>query len=118
MTSGWSTPAPVECGRSRQTARRSDLVGFAEYGYCASHSRYFWGGRLHLIATPTGLPVAMTLTPAGADERQTLLELFESDQELHRPGQHVMADKNYFGGDFEKALAAEGIDLIRPTRKG
>src|SRR5262249_46081201 len=34
---------PVECGRSRDTARRSDLAGWAEYGYCASHSRYFWG---------------------------------------------------------------------------
>ena len=34
---------PVECGRSRETARRSDLAGWAEYGYCASHSRYFWG---------------------------------------------------------------------------
>jgi hypothetical protein len=39
---------PVECGRSRETARRSDLAGWAEYGYCASHSRYFWGLRLHL----------------------------------------------------------------------
>jgi hypothetical protein len=27
---------PVECGRSRETARRSDLAGWAEYGYCAS----------------------------------------------------------------------------------
>jgi hypothetical protein len=35
---------PVECGRSRETAKRSDLAGFAEYGYCASHSRYFLGG--------------------------------------------------------------------------
>lgn len=43
---------PVECGRSRQTAKRSDLAGWATYGYCASHSRYFWGRRLHLIATP------------------------------------------------------------------
>jgi hypothetical protein len=34
---------PVECGRSRETAKRSDLAGWAEYGYCASHSRYFWG---------------------------------------------------------------------------
>jgi hypothetical protein len=36
---------PVECGRSKETARRSDLAGWAEYGYCASHSRYFWGLR-------------------------------------------------------------------------
>jgi hypothetical protein len=29
---------PVECGRSKETTRRSDLAGWAEYGYCASHS--------------------------------------------------------------------------------
>jgi len=28
---------PVECARSRETVNRSDLAGFAEYGYCASH---------------------------------------------------------------------------------
>ncbi len=33
---------PVECGRSRPTAKRSNLAGWAGYGYCASHSRYFW----------------------------------------------------------------------------
>ena len=42
---------PVECDRSKETVRRSDLAGWAEYGYGASHSRYFWGLRLHLIAT-------------------------------------------------------------------
>ena len=42
---------PVECGRSRETAKRSDLAGWAEYGYCASHSRFFWGLRLHLVCT-------------------------------------------------------------------
>jgi hypothetical protein len=34
---------PVECGRSRETVKRSGLADWAEYGYCASHSRYFWG---------------------------------------------------------------------------
>jgi hypothetical protein len=42
---------PVECARSREAARRSELAGWAEYGYCASHSRYFWGLRLHMLAT-------------------------------------------------------------------
>jgi hypothetical protein len=42
---------PVECARSREAVRRSDLAGWAEYGYCASHSRYFWGLRLHMLAT-------------------------------------------------------------------
>jgi hypothetical protein len=30
---------PAECGRSRETVKRSDLAGWAHYG--ASHSRYF-----------------------------------------------------------------------------
>ena len=63
---------PVECGRSRETAKRSDLAGYASYGYCASHSRYFWGLRLHLICTPAGLPVAFALTSAKDDERDVL----------------------------------------------
>jgi hypothetical protein len=29
---------PVQCGCSRETVRRSDAAGWAEYGYCASHS--------------------------------------------------------------------------------
>jgi hypothetical protein len=33
---------PVPCGASRETVKRSDFAGYAGYGYCASHSRYFW----------------------------------------------------------------------------
>jgi hypothetical protein len=36
--------------------QRSDLAGWAGYGYCASHSRCFWGLHLHLISTVHGLP--------------------------------------------------------------
>jgi hypothetical protein len=78
---------PVECGRSKETARRSGLAGWAEYGYCASHSRYFWGLRLHLVATLGGLPVAFALTGAKADERQTLLAMLAADPAPgHAPG--------------------------------
>ncbi len=67
---------PVECGRSRETAKRSDMAGYASYGYCASHSRLLWGLRLHLVATPSGLPVAYGLTSAKTDERDTALAMF------------------------------------------
>lgn len=40
----WITDAtPVPCGMSRETVKRSDLAGHAGYGYCASHSRFYWG---------------------------------------------------------------------------
>ncbi len=69
---------PVECGRSRETAKRSDLAGWAEYGYCASHSRFFWGLRLHLVCTVHGLPLGWALTGAKADEREVLVGILAS----------------------------------------
>jgi Transposase DDE domain len=109
---------PVECGRSRETAKRSALAGFAEYGYCASHSRFFWGLRLHLLCTLHGVPVGFALTGAKADERRTLLDIL-TDQTLSvRAGQTLIADKNYFGREFEAALPRLGIRLLRPARKG
>jgi Transposase DDE domain len=111
---------PVECGRSRETARRSDLAGWAEYGYCASHSRYFWGLQLHLAATLHGLPVAFALAGAKADERDVLRGMLTAGPDLvaARPGQTLIGDKNYYGRDFEAAIAAAGITLLRPARKG
>lgn len=107
---------PVECGRSRQTAQHSDLVGFAGYGYCASHSRYFWGLRLHLVCTPAGLPVTFALANPKADEREVARDLFEIEPGLVRPGQVLMADKGYASGEFETFLAERGVSLIRPSK--
>ena len=111
---------PVECGRSRETARRSDAAGWAEYGYCASHSRYFWGLRLHLVCTLTGLPVLFALAGAKADEREILLGMLEAGRDVaggHR-GQTLIGDKNYFGRHFETDLTERELVLLRPVRKG
>lgn len=110
---------PVECGRFRETAKRSDLAGFAEYGYCASHSRYFWGLRLHMLCTLHGLPIAAAVTGAKADERQVLLGMLDDADLTHQiPGTTLIADKNYYGREFETTLATAGMTLLRPTRKG
>jgi hypothetical protein len=111
---------PVECGRSRETAKRSDLAGWAQYGYCASHSRFFWGLRLHLVATLSGLPIAFALTGAKADERQTLLNILDTEPDLinDRPGQTLIGDRHYYGRRFEHALTEAGLSLLRPARKG
>lgn len=110
---------PVECARSRPTAKRSDLAGFATYGYCASHSRYFWGLRLHLVATPAGLPIAFALANAKVDEREVLRDLFEIEPELleGRAGQVIFADKGYASRELERFLAEEQVTLVRPARK-
>jgi Transposase DDE domain len=111
---------PVECGRSQDTAKRSDLVGWASYGWCPSHSRWFWGLRLHLVCTLHGLPIAFALAGAGAVDREVLVDLLTVEPELvaARPGQVLVADRNYYGREFEHILAELGVRLLRPARKG
>ena len=111
---------PVQCGCSRETVKRSDAAGWAQYGYCASHSRYFWGLRLHLVCTLHGLPVMFALAGAKADEREVLLGMLEAARDVvdAHPGQTVIGDKNYFGRVFEADLTERQLVLLRPVRKG
>jgi hypothetical protein len=112
---------PVPCGSSRATVKRSDLAGVAAYGYCASHSRYFWGLRLYLICAPDGMPIAFCLAPANEPEREVaaaLLERAARGELLH--GQEIfITDKGFAGAEFERFIhEALGAQLIRPDRKG
>jgi Transposase DDE domain len=78
------------------------------------------GLRLHLVCTLHGLPVAFALAGAKATDREVLLDLVAVEPELVavRPGQVLLADKNYYGGEFERVLAGRGLRLLRPARKG
>ncbi len=106
---------PVECGRSIETTRRSALADAADYGYCASHSRYFWGLRLHTLMAPDGTPRAMALTSPKASERDVCLQLLAR---VNRTGPlTVIADKGYAGRDFESQAAQLGVLIARPRRK-
>jgi hypothetical protein len=111
---------PVECGRSKETAQRSDLAGWAGYGYCASHTRYFWGLRLHLVCTLAGLPIMFAVSNPKDDEREVLMSMFQAEPSLvaDRPNQTLIGDKNYFGREFEARLAEAKVKLLRPARKG
>ena len=121
-TCGWSTPPRSSAPAPARPCKRSDLAGWAEYGYCASHSRYFWGLRLHLVCTLHGLPVGLR-----ADRRQgrrtrgprsTSCAATPALATARDRRQIVIADKNYYGREFEARLADAGIDLLRPARKG
>jgi hypothetical protein len=105
---------PVECARSVETVRRSALSDAAGYGYCRSHSRWFYGFRLHLVAAPDGTPRAAILAGADHKERDVALRLLP--RALHG-GELVIADKGYAGREFEHAVADMGARLLRPNRK-
>ncbi|MER8186364.1 IS982 family transposase [Kitasatospora sp. NPDC094015] len=108
---------PVECARSRPTVKRSDLAGWAGYGYCPSHSRFFWGLRLHLLCTPGGLPIAWALATPKTDEREVLADMLTGDQDLlsTHPGQTIVGDKGYVSKHLDAFLAGLGLTLLRPS---
>ena len=106
---------PVECARSRETVKRSALGDAADYGYCASHSRYFWGFRLHGLFAPDGTPRALALTSPKAGEREVCLNMLGRVQ---RDGPvTVIGDKGYAGQQFEAAAAQLDALIVRPRRK-
>ena len=115
---------PVECARSRETVKRGGssslgdaLANAADYGYCASHSRYFWGFRLHALFAPDGTPRALALTSPKIDEKLVCLEMVARCE--RQPGQALIliGDKNFRGKDFETELAELDATILRPRRK-
>lgn len=110
---------PVPCGASRETVRRSELAGWAAYGYCASHSRFFWGLRLYLLCATDGMPIAFCLAPANEPEREVAAAMLERARqgELLTGEEIIVADKGFAGEEFEQIIAALDATLIRPDRK-
>jgi DDE family transposase len=106
---------PVECARSVETTRRSQLADAADYGYCVSHSRYFWGFRLHGLFALDGTPRALLLTSPKTPERDVCLTLL---QRCPRTGHlYVLGDKGYAGREFQHAAAELDATVVRPRRK-
>ena len=105
---------PVECGRSLETARRSQLAEIAGYGYSRSHSRWFWGMRLHLACAADGTPRAAALVAADRPEREVALSLLPR---ALAGGETIVCDKGYAGREFAEAVAALGALVLRPPRR-
>ena len=110
---------PVPCAQSRETVKRSDLAGHAAYGYCASHSRYFWGFRLYLVCSPDGMPHGFCLAPANEPEREVaaaLLERMRAEGSLHG-FEFIIGDKGFAGEEFEQLVSQLATQLLRPDRR-
>ena len=112
---------PVPCGHSVITARRSGLYGWAGYGYCPSHSRWYWGSKLLFICTCEGTVTGFGLAnPKLYGEReQARLMLERQPANRPAPGTAVVTDKGLAGEETEAFFAAPdlGLELIRPARK-
>ncbi len=112
---------PVPCGQSAITAKRSDLYGQAGYGYCPSHSRWYWGSKLLLICTCDGTVTGFGLAnPKLFGEREQARQMLcHQPANRPRPGTAIVTDKGLSGEGTEAFFAGPdlGLALIRPARK-
>jgi hypothetical protein len=115
---------PVECARSRETVKRGGassladaLSNAADYGYCASHSRFFWGFRLHAIFALDGTPRALALTSPKIDEKLVCVQLVTRCERQSGQMLILIGDKHFRGKGFEAELAALDAVIMRPRRK-
>ena len=110
---------PVPCGTSRQTVQRSELAGLANYGYCAAHSRWYWGLKLYLLTTAEGMPAAWCLADPKIGEREVAQELLGHARDIGalRDGTIVLCDKGLAGREMERYAADQvKVLLVRPDR--
>lgn len=109
---------PLPCAASRETVKRSGLAGHCGYGFCRSHSRFFWGFRLYLVTTAEGMPVTWCLDNPKTGEREVMAALLQRDHRLVPAGQVIVADKGFAGKEFETFLSERlGARLVWPDRK-
>src|SRR5436190_12056836 len=92
-------------------ASRSSACTRGGYGYSKSHSRWFWGMRLHLACSPDGTPRAAALVAADRPEREVALTLLPR---ALAGGETIVCDKGYAGRDFAEAVGALGAAVLRP----
>ena len=110
---------PVPCGQSRETRKRSELAGWAAYGWCASHSRPFWGLRLYLLCAVDGMPVSFCLAPANEGEREVAAALLDRARArgMLEGGEIIITDKGFASREFEALVSGLDATLVRPDRK-
>jgi hypothetical protein len=109
---------PVICGRSRTTARRSDLAGWAGYGRDTSHHCFYWGARLLLVTTADGTVTGFGLAnPKLVGERDAVIGMLSSvPANRPAPGTLLVGDKGFAGRDFQAVLASMDLTILRPAR--
>lgn len=104
---------PIQACAKARSYRCKLLSGKHFIGYCASKNDYYYGVKVHMIATTSGLPIEFIITP-GSVADITALRLMDIDLPW---GSCVYADRAYSDYSYEDFLReAAGISLI-PQRK-
>lgn len=103
---------PVPVVGYKRSKRHSDFEGSATYGYCASRKLNYFGYKLVMLTTLSGIPLAYDLVPANTDERAAAETVLVKVQ-----GCTVLADKGFIGTDWQADVGRlTGNRIFTPMR--
>jgi IS5 family transposase len=112
-----TTPIPVVKLYRANRCRLFKPKVEANFGYCASKKLYYYGQKLTLIITPSGIPTTHVLTPANLHDLRALKEHLPEVASSVRK-KKLIGDKGYYDGDLELTLAhTYHSELIVPEKK-
>ena len=104
---------PIPVVGYRRSKKRSDFLGCATYGYCASKKMYYFGYKLVAITSLEGIPLVYDLVPANTDERKAADELLD-----RLSGFDLFADKGFLGKAWQAEIHQHtGNAIWTPKRK-
>jgi len=98
-------PVPVLGYKRRKS--RSDFVGSANYGHCASRKMDYFGYKLVTISTLQGIPVVYDLVPANLDERLAAEAVID-----YLSYCDIFADKGFLGFEWQTSIFDQTNNLV------
>ena len=105
---------PVEVCSNVRSYRCKILSGKKYIGYCSSKKKYYYGIKVHMIASTSGIPMEVLITPASTADILAF-KIMEIDI---RAGSIVYADKDYTDYEFEDLIEESANIRLVPQRKG
>jgi hypothetical protein len=104
---------PIPVVGYKRSKKHSDFAGSAAYGYCASREFYYFGYKLVMITTMSGIPVVYDLVPANTDERKAAETVL-----MNLKNATIIADKGFIGIEWQSQIQKQtGNRLLTPMRK-
>ena len=104
---------PVPVLGYKRSKKRSHFRGSANYGYCASRKFYYFGYKLVMVTSLTGIPVVYELAAANIEERkaaETALDYLRNAV--------VIGDKGFIGAEWQAQIREQtGNTILTPKRK-
>jgi hypothetical protein len=104
---------PVPVVGYKRLKSHSDFAGHAEYGRCASRNLKYFGYKLVVLSTLSGIPVVYELVPANLDERLAAEAVIDFPSHCD-----IFADKGFLGVEWQTCIFDQTQNRIwTPKRK-